>query len=334
MTKRRTKAALLRVPFEELLEWSVGKKPAHPWRGAWPQNTFVLERGPSISIHPLIQDLIALNFKVVYCCDTNKQLDDATQHFRGLRMQRFVSKGQHLQQRLDSIGVEGFRVAYYSSKSPYASTNPDKRTTLRNLRSALNAAGHQELDHELLFYQEYEEYKSEPLRGYDTQLFLFTNAAFVPRLHSSRIKWWERMDLIAPGYREIEVRGKDVIRLTPLPRIAVIFDEPNEDHFDTQRMVHEDDVAALKKGRHDIIERNGFYYEKRPEYMTFCNGIDRGFQNLHPELRAKLIVSTGKTKLATLAYNTLVKARNVEWLRHAKSNLTKTTLLLTQGSQL
>lgn len=258
----------------------------------------------------LVHDLVALGYKVVYCRQTNREIEDALPMFRGLRVKRFTSRAQNLTQRLDSIGVTGFKVAYHTASSPYAAGGLDRVTTLANLRSALDAKGFEELDHEVIFEQEYVSYRSPRMRGWETDVFVFTNAAFHPQLQPSRMKWWERLDLIK-GYKVVEWQGKDIVLLTPMPKIAVIFSEPNERDFDTERMVHPDDVPKLGR-KHQLIERNGFTYELRPDGMKFGGGLHAGFRDTVKTQSGKmvtvvpsLVVMTSNYRVAKAAYLTL-----------------------------
>ncbi len=299
---------------------------------SWRQSNWIIQHRQE-DPH-LVHDLVALGFKVVYCRQTNREVEESSTMFRGLRVKRFTSRAQNLTQRLGSIGVTGFRIAYNTASSPYATGSLDKTTTLLNLRSALDAKGYEELDHEDIFAQEYTEYKSPRMRGWETDVFVFTNAAFHPQLQPSRVKWWERLDLIK-GYRIAESNGKDVVRLTPMPKIAVIFSQPHERDFDTQRMVHPDDVATLGK-KHHLIQKDGITYELRPDTMKFGAGLDQGFQETTKSkpnkqtgklgkvivIKPILVVMTTKYEVAKVAYLTIPS----KWVRMIDRPVEKTTL--------
>ena len=293
--------ALLDKFFRDRVRLSNDKYPLRKLRSwtRWRSMSSAIDRGGSHIVQHrqedpyLVHDLVALGFKVVYCRQTNREVEDSLGMFEGLRVKRFTSRAQNLTQRLDSIGVTGFKIAYNTAISPYATGALDKTTTLANLRSALDAKGYEELDHEDIFQQEYEEYKSPRMRGWETDVFVFTNAAFHPQLQPSRVKWWERLDLIK-GYRIAEnMKQEEVVRLTPMPKIAVIFSQPSERDFDTERLVHPDDVAKLGQ-KHTLIRRNGSTYEVRPASMRFGGGLHQGFPTPGRNTKQRIYVQVGK----------------------------------------
>ncbi len=134
------------------------------WGPDWPVNSVVVERDHNDL--DVIGDL-ASTWKTICCVPTNKdairlQLHLTREH-PTLRTFRHVSKGQHLIEELESLGVDGFRLAYYPSSCQYSIGTLNKAQTLLDLRDALNAQG---LDGSLAgaaFEKAYENFKCQML---------------------------------------------------------------------------------------------------------------------------------------------------------------------------
>jgi hypothetical protein len=289
----------------------------------WPVHHFVFHRHKDTELE---HDLVALGFRVVFCAESNKKLiaheHRIRDHAPWLSVQRYISKAHHLHERLLEIGID-FQCSYYESASPYAPGALDKRSTLQNLESALVAAGLQGSDAELIFEQEFEDYKMEPMNGLQTDVLLFTNSKFLSGLSAKRRAWWSLL-----GYRVRQIpgtnfKGEDILRPVGHGKIAVIFDEPPIREFDTSRSVKPEHVAELQSsGNHKLVELDDGWHEVRPLDMEFGwwhseplkrpggVGAQRGYGTRSDA--PKIIVSTSNPVIAAEAFTCIHRRINVE----------------------
>lgn len=248
----------------EVLSRSAGSKPHRGDKWSWLLRSWpllnVVVRHPPLSEHSLIADLVAAGFKVIYCAASNRSLRnvelDVKSRHPNLRIQRRISKGQHLVEQLELIGINDFSLTYYRPASPYALGALDKVSTLQDLRSALDAAGFPESDHVTLFQQEYEDYDqrdNDELRGWDFDVFLFTSVAFNAQLTSRRRAWWELLGIPSGLHRMDNPRdpsGPQIDVPIGCQKIVVIYDDPPLRDFDEERIVdpaNVDSVATATK---------------------------------------------------------------------------------------
>lgn len=291
----------------------------------WPIHHFVYLRQRKTEL----EHRLAYNgFRLVFCAESNAKLIKAQERIQRntpwLSTQRYISKAQNLHTRLLEINID-FQVSYYQSASPYGIGGLDEPSTLRNLRAALDAEGLQRVDHEVLFEQEFTEFKSDPMFGMDTDVLMFTNAKFLSMFSAKRRAWWNLL-----GYKIGEkpgenIKGEPVMKPVGFGKIAVIFNEPPIREFDTERLVHPENVAELQASpsNHHIVEIDGQHFETRPVDMEFGRGAQRGYPGRSDA--PKIIVSTTNPVIADEAQQCI--QRRAYCVTFSKSPTIDTTLL-------
>jgi hypothetical protein len=200
-----------------------------------------------------------------------------------------VSKGQNLVDQVNSLGVEGFKVAFYASNCPYSLGNIDETTTLQTLESALAAEGVNSVTARELFQEHFEDYSCDLPDSEHTDIWLFTNTAFNARLTSFRSPWWETLGLV----RDRKPLGPydsntEQNRMVPLGlrKIAVVYLDPTRREFDDFRPVRDEDVESLKSARKKYPKTRLAQHE--PQWW-FNKGYteDWGYTNEDRELLAE-----------------------------------------------
>lgn len=221
------------------------------WGPMWPVNSLVVEhRRNDLS---LVSALGRSGFKLICCTPTNEEAIRVQHQFQRkhptLKTFRYISKGQNLTEQVDSLGVQGFKVAYYAASCPYALGAINKAGTLQTLESALVAAGVNSVSAEELFQEHFENYICDLPDANHTEVWFFTNAAFQARLTSFRTTWWEALGLVRDrqplGPYDPNTERNRLLALG-LRQIAVLFIEPPAREFDDFRFIREEDVDELK----------------------------------------------------------------------------------------
>jgi hypothetical protein len=326
------------------------------WNAPWPMYQHVWQATEGAGKSSIVSELVQCGFKVVFCSKTNDQLVEHQEGFKArwpeLQIERYVSKGRHLQEQLATIGID-FELSYYEPTSPYSPAVVDEPSTRQALKKALAQAGYETADHHEIFAKYYSDYKAPPIVGLDTDVILLTIAAFQALCSSKHRPWWQKLGLLAGTKRSIERYGKDIWVEVGLPKIMIIIDDPDRTDFDECRLVDDEDAVALHNARgklpkyqepwrdvnfhlkqghppllaaelakyHDdraktheiqVIEKE--YFEKRPETMRIGYGVHRGYAKNDPKA-PHILVTTTEHITARLAIRSLDTA--MKWAKGA-----------------
>lgn len=169
--------------------YNKAKRPLHFHR-SWPNLNFIAQR--SRRFKTIIKGFVDRKHTVIWCVKSNAiaRLDEKEirQEFPKLKVVRILSKAQHLIERLELLGIQDFKLVYDQPKSPYAVWTVNVVQTLHNLRSAIDAHGFGGLDHEEIWYQEYEDYETPPLPK-NVNVVIYTNTRFTVSLRPHRKPW-------------------------------------------------------------------------------------------------------------------------------------------------
>jgi len=253
------------------------------WMLPWPVNHFVWQAPEGSGKSSIVPELVARGFTVVFCSKSNDQLVEQERSFRArwpkLRVHRYISKGRHLQERLAELGID-FKPVYHEPLSPYSTSAIDEPSTRQALRTALDAAGHTDVDHVALFDKCYTTYKSPRIVGLDTNVVLLTIAAFQAFCTARHRPWWQALGLVSgmkrvkrkhrhheddyhPLYRslpteipsneptpKVDEQGLPLVGVElGLPGIVVIIDDPDRTDFDSRRLIEDEKVAEIQRKR-------------------------------------------------------------------------------------
>ena len=308
--------------FIEALKWySIGERAGYP--GAWPVHHFVFHRHRDTFLE---SDLATAGYRIVLCASSNEKLIEHQRRINEqapwLSTQRYVSKAQHLRERLLEIGID-FRCRYYESASPYGVGALDKRSTLQDLESALVAAGLQGYDAETIFEQEFEEYKMDPMDGLQTDVLLYTNSKFISGLSANRRRWWSLVGYTVRKIPATNFEGEDILRPVGHSQIVILFDEPDLREFDQYRLVKPEHVEELRSNPmvHTLFESDRNWYEERPADLRFGTGAQKGYGTRQDS--PKVVVVTTNPVLADEATKCIAQRTNVrKYTERREVNLT------------
>jgi hypothetical protein len=251
------------------------------WPYPWPVNHFVWQAPEGSGKSSIVPELVERGFKVVFCSKSNNQLVEQEKGFKSkfpeLRIQRYVSKARHLQERLSELGID-FKLVYYEGNSPYAHAAIDEPSTRQALRMALDDAGYASVDHRVFFDKCYSTYKSPPIVGLQTDVVLLTIAAFQAFCTARHRPWWHALGLFAGKKRIVKTSREyadwshhrevpkivDTGEFVPskddhgwpqkavelgLDGIIVIVDDPDRTDFDFRRLIEDEDLAEIHSRR-------------------------------------------------------------------------------------
>jgi len=274
------------------LAWTARvNKPQH-YPLPWPHNDFTLTSTKlNHDRSAFIESLVRQGFKVVWCCATNDQVVDVLSRVRqrGLQAERFVSRARNLTESLSALGIERFNVARYEPSNPYDTAALDEATTIRNLRSALDAAGLHDIKAESFFEQEHDLFIAPPLNGAKHDVMVFTHSAFLARLTNVKYAWWQRLDLAKTMRWAESTRGWSYLEGDPLDRVIAVIDEPAEREFDRERL-GADGVMVPRP--------ENLIFGREDQFRLRCRQHLGG-------LGPKLVVLTEKRRVSDLVYETL-----------------------------
>ena len=251
------------------------------WLYPWPVHHFVWQAPEGSGKSSIVPELVARGFTVVFCSKSNDQLVEQEQSFKKrfpeLRVQRYVSKARHLQERLAELGID-FKPVYYERNSPYANAAIDEPSTRQALRTALDHAGYASVDHRVFFDKCYATYKAPAIVGLQTDVVLLTIAAFQAFCTARHRPWWHALGLFA-GKKRIVQKSREQVdwsHLREVPKIVdsgevvptkdahgwpqkavelgldgiiVIVDDPDRTDFDVRRLIEDENLAEIHRTR-------------------------------------------------------------------------------------
>jgi hypothetical protein len=292
-------------------------RPEH-YRDSWPIRRILYHRHRDTDLE---HALAHAGYRIVFCAATNEKLAKHQERietlFPWITTARFISKAQHLRQRLLEIGVD-FHCEFYESASPYGFGGLNKSLTLQNLELALVAKGFRGYCAETLFEQEYEQHESASIDGASVDVLMFTNARFLAMLNSYRRTWWSLLgykigtsgmtDRPNPRYQEPSYADEAppegyappkeppyIPKVVGHKKILVLFDDPPAREFDERRLIQPQHVQTLLTSPKHVVTRIGEdYFEERPEALHFCRGLERGYCGYHDSSSTapKLLISS------------------------------------------
>lgn len=314
------------------------KRPSN-WKWTWPIDAFIVVRPEGYGKSSIVRRLIQLGHKIVFCSKSNKQLIDhevgIRQRWPELRIDRYMSKAQHLREHLATIGIDDFELVTAEPLSPYSLPQVLKTESIEELAKRCANA-------EDIYREHYEEYKSPRLDGLNLDLMLLTLSAFQALAMSWRDPWWVQLGL-ATGTRTVEWNGKDIEKPVGYKKVVVIIDDPDLTDFDWLRALddeeHADDLfrrrrklrepkslwatldywiqlghspryakelAAIHDASavmHNVKTFGTHFFEQRPRKQTVGFGFTKGYPNTGE--RPKLLILTTEEITADYARKTM-----------------------------
>jgi hypothetical protein len=242
--------------------------------GSQPPDAMVLLMPEGFGKSHLVVELVSRGFKVVFCTKSNSQLVEKERSIGsdwGLKTTRYISKGHHLQVQLDAIGIgpSAFKLVTLPNENPYAEAAVDEQTTFVALAAAFEKEG-LKTDPVEFYRTHYDGYDAPPLDGSAADVVLITLAAFQAMTTSRKLRWWERLGLVARTrtvtidedsidrfsrkHRDLEV-GDQIEVNVPFKKVAIIVDDPDRGDVDWLRGLSKDAAQKLRDARARVTAR-------------------------------------------------------------------------------